>query len=135
MGRRGGYRLGLETPGSKANGGVSRKSEDPPDGEPGGLTLGGLVTAGTAPTEHEGHFVNAPVQRTKSGLTLNGPVLDTLTTESTSGIAALDMKWAALVLAGQAIDYAVEPGPGDALADVLRMTGLADEPHPFGWAS
>ena len=79
--------------------------------------------------------MNARTQRTKSGLTLTGPVVDTLTTESTSAIAALDARWAAVVLAGQAIDYAVEPGPGDALADVLRMVGLADDPHPFGWTS
>lgn len=71
--------------------------------------------------------MNAPIHRTKGTLTLDGPVLDTLTTESTSAIAAMDAKWAAVVLAGQAIDYAIQPGPGDALADVLRMVGLVGE--------
>ena len=66
---------------------------------------------------------------------LAGPVVSALADESTAGIAALDARWAALVLAGQAIDYAVTPGPGDALADVLRMTGLVADPHPFGWTS
>lgn len=76
--------------------------------------------------------MNAHTQHTNSGLTLSGPVLDTLSNESTPGIAALDARWAALVLAGQAIDYAVTPGPGDALADVLGMVGLTAEPLRFG---
>lgn len=76
--------------------------------------------------------MNAHTQRTKSDLTLNGPVIDDLSSESTSAIAALDARWAASVLAGQALDYAVAPGPGDALADVLRMVGLVAEPLRFG---
>lgn len=55
---------------------------------------------------------------------LGGPVVADLAAKSTPGIAALDAQWAARVLAGQAIDYAVEPGPAAALADALRMTGL-----------
>ncbi len=71
------------------------------------------------------------------GLTrpLDGPVVADLAADSTPGIAALDARWAAAVLAGQAITYAVEPGPADALADVLDMLGLTapdDGWHPGG---
>lgn len=73
-----------------------------------------------------------PCQRTKlgnAGHTLTGPVVHSMAADSTPGIAALDARWAALVLAGQAADYAVQPGPGEALADVLEMLGLT------GWGS
>lgn len=63
---------------------------------------------------------------------LTGPVLADMARESTAGIAALDARWAALVLAGQALDYAITPGPDEALRDVLLMVGLTGEPLTFG---
>lgn len=74
-------------------------------------------------------------QRTKdpvSARQLDGPVISDLASRSTGIIAALDARWTALVLAGQAIDYAVTPGPDAALADVLAMLGLTSEPLRFG---
>lgn len=55
---------------------------------------------------------------------LTGPVVDDLAAGSSPVVAALDARWAAAVLAGQALDYAVTPGPADALRDVLTMAGL-----------
>lgn len=63
---------------------------------------------------------------------LTGPVVVDMARATTPGIAALDARWAALVLAGQALDYAVTPGPDEALGDVLRMVGLTGEPLTFG---
>jgi hypothetical protein len=64
---------------------------------------------------------------------VNGPVIADMAAESSPGIAGLDAQWAAVVLAGQAITYAVDPGPADALSDVLAALGLVDQP-PAGWA-
>lgn len=63
---------------------------------------------------------------------LTGPVLADMARETTPGIAALDARWAALVLAGQAVTYAVDPAPDEALRDVLRMVGLVGGPLTFG---
>ena len=62
---------------------------------------------------------------------LNGPVVADLAAGSTPGIAALDARWAGVVLAGQALAYAVEPGPAAALADVLDMLGLTGGAAPW----
>ncbi len=60
---------------------------------------------------------------------LDGPVLDCLAEASTPGIAALDARWAAAVLAGHAADAAE-------LRGWLRMVGLlAAVPHWTGGAS
>lgn len=74
---------------------------------------------------YQGTAVTPPVP------VLNGPVIIDLAADSTPGIAALDARWAATVLAGQAITYAVHPDPAEALADVLRMMGLVDERAPY----
>jgi hypothetical protein len=63
---------------------------------------------------------------------LAGPVVVDLAHGTTPAIAALDARWAATVLAGQALDYAVTPPPDEALADVLRMLGLTAGPLRFG---
>jgi hypothetical protein len=63
---------------------------------------------------------------------LSGPVLHDLAAESTPGVAALDARWAGVVLAGQSLDYAVSPRPAEALADVLRMVGLTSAPADGG---
>lgn len=75
-------------------------------------------------------------QRTRNprvGPGLTGPVLSDLAAESTARIAVMDARWAALTLAGQALDYAVTPTPRDALADVLRMVGLTVDEAAVRW--
>lgn len=57
---------------------------------------------------------------------LDGPVLAPLAKESTPGIAQLDARWAARVLAGEAAELGLG---ADDLRQALEMTGLIAEPY------
>lgn len=67
-----------------------------------------------------------------TGLPLAAPILAGQVPDA-PWITPTDVRVASAVLAGQAVDYAVKPGPAVALADVLEMLGLVDEAGPAAW--